>query len=251
MAWTFKIGSTEFLVRRFPKPKYIPPYEWVKSWAENPYANDRGAAQDIYETEITFYGTETAINATATALDAVRTSAVLTSFSDSIFLPNVDHTGSITCAIKAQRPRKSLSFAAGGSAMYELTATLRAVAPPILTTSPSLATLRRQWGDETDKSLTSVKGFSMDQTIFTEDRRADIGTARVPFLQTTAEIKAILAYILGTARASSILFPSIGIDYPFGVVRGALPKACKITGFTCSPRDGELWNLVITFSEFA
>lgn len=251
MAWSFKIGSAEFLVKRWPKARITPPYDWVKTWAENPYAYDRGAAQDVYESEVVFYDTEANINTIQTALETVRGSATLSSFTDIIFAPNVDHSGSITCVLKVLKPRRATAFAAGTTAMFEMTVTLRAVSPTLLSTTPSLATLRPQMGYEADKVYQSLKGFSMDQTMSNLDRRTDAGVCTVPFVQLTAEIKAILAYILVTLRAASFTFPSaLGITYPFGVVRGGLPKNCKITAFSFSRRDQETWAMSITFTEF-
>lgn len=251
MAWSFKIGAVEFLVKHWPKARITPPWTWVTTWAENPYTFDRGAAQDIYESEVTFYDTEANINTIQTALETVRGSATLTSFTDFIFAPNVDHSGSITCTLQVMKSRRALSFAAGGTAMFEMTVNLRAISPTLLSTTPSLSTLRPQWGYEADKVYQSLKGFSMGQAMENLDRRTDAGVCTLPVLQLTAEIKAILAYILVTARAASITFPSgVGITYPFGVVRGGLPKNCKITSFAFSRRDNETWNMSLVFTEF-
>jgi len=249
MAWTFKIGSNEFLAARWPKPTISRAITWGESRADNLHGCDFGAAQDIYETEITLYDTESAINAAQTALETVRELAVLSSFSDDIFAPNVDHSGSINCALKVLKPRKANSFAMPGSVMYEMTVQIRAVSPSLRATTPSLASLRIQYGATADKSYTSLKGFTMDQTAVYSDERNDSGQYDGKFLQTTAEMKAILAYVMQTARATAITFPSIGVTYPFGVVRGGLPKSCKIAALAFTRKDFVFWNLSISFSE--
>lgn len=252
---TFQIDGYPFRARQFPKPKVDWGVTWIASKSKNKHASDRGAGQDIYETEFTLYDQEAYLNAWQVNLAANARGVVgISGFGESIFAPNVDHTGSINCAIKVIGFRKATAFVAGGSEMYEMNVHARAISPPLLSTTPSLATLRMQHGFEADKSYEARTGFSYDQHAFTTDTGDDIGVYNGVFLQTTAELQAILAYIFGVARASVITLPSVissAVPYPFGIVRGAGPFQSRITKFTFSRRDFLMWNLGITFAEHA
>ncbi len=173
----------------------------------------------------------------------------MTGFTEEVFAPNVDHSGDIDAAIVSMKPRRDAGQNAAGGQMYEFSVKLRAIAPPLLSTTPSLAALRIQYGVEADKSYTSGKAFTYSGAAIYGDKRADIGSYPGKFLQTKAELQAILAYILITARATEITFPSLGVTYPFGVVRGGLPKSAKIVSFSFSRKDFIMWNLSITFAE--
>jgi len=100
--------------------------------------------------------------------------------------------------------------------------------------------------------FTAGKIFAYDQTAAYADPRKDIGLFKGSFRQTTAQTKAILKYVLSTARASTIAFPTLGgVTYPFGVIRGALPKNAKIIDFSVSRHNLVFWDIELTFAEEA
>ncbi len=104
--------------------------------------------------------------------------------------------------------------------------------------------------DDADNSYEARKIFSQNQTAYYTDHLSDIGTFTGRFVQTTAQMRAILAYLLVTARASSFSFPNIGVAYPFGYTRGAYAsKTCKVKSFEFSRRNFVFWDLVLELVE--
>jgi len=94
------------------------------------------------------------------------------------------------------------------------------------------------------------KAFSMTQAAYYGDHRADVGTFVGTFQQRPAEARAILAYLLTTARANAFTLPTFpGITYPFGQARGSGPFNCKVTAFDLSRKNLNRWTFKITFQE--
>lgn len=250
---TFQIDGYPFRARQFPKPSINLALSWIGSRSKNSHAFDRGGAQDVYESEFILYDQEAYINAWQSNLDAnARGVVALSGFGEGIFAPNVDHTSTVSAAMKSLGMRKALAFVAGGSEVYELKIRARAISPPLLATAPSMASLRVQHGWEADKAFEARTGFSYSQVPSTMDTNDDSGVYRGQFLQTTAELQAILAYITVTARGTAVALPAAiasAVPYPFGIVRGAGPFNCKITSVSMSRRDFMLWDLQITFVE--
>jgi hypothetical protein len=148
--------------------------------------------------------------------------------------------------------RKQIQFAGVGGSVLDVSLTFRALSPSVLGTTPSLSTLRLQEGWEGDHTTEVAKSFSLNQTAFYADRQSDIGKFTGMFSQTTTELKAILAYILVTARASSFTFPTLsGVTYPFGIAKGSGPFNCKIKDFKISRKNLNRWSIMIEFVEAA
>lgn len=252
-AKSFTISSVDCYVRNFAKPRINWAIDWVQNSAGNMRGSDRAVAQDVHEVDVVFYDRESVINTLATTLENSNREAVtMSGFGTEIFAPVVDHSGSISATITRLRRRRQTSFASPSQAMFELEATFRAISPSLVSTSASLATLKLQEGFTADKDFTSEKAFAYNQTAFYADASMDIGLFRGVFRQTTAQAKAILKYILSTARASTIVFPTLGgVTYPFGVIRGALPKNAKIIDFSLSRHNFVFWDIELTFAEEA
>ncbi len=250
MGSSVTIGGTAVKVQQWPKPSITPAILWTQDAAGYKHASDRGASQDIYESEILISETDANINALRTTLDANREGITLSAFNTEIFAPNVDHTGSISCSIVDFGVRQQKMWAGTTNNIQDLTLRVRAISPTILGTSPSLSTLRLVSGWSGDHSWEVGKVFSMDQTASYGDFRSDVGLFTASFSQTKAQAQAILAYLLTTARSASVALPTFSsVVYPFGIKKGTGPFNCKITGFEIARANLNRWNLQIAFEE--
>lgn len=247
---SFSIAGTAVDVLEWPRPTLRRAIEWEQLGSLNWRGSDRGAAQDEYESVVRVRGVESAINSLQTLLQANREGLTLSAFVVPLFAPNVSHAGSIASTVLSMGPRQHVSFANPTTGYYEMEIAFRALAPTFLGTTPSLASLRPVRGYEADKSYEVGKAFTYAQAGLYSDPNTDIGRYTGTFMQTTAEAQAILAYICTTARAASVSMPTIpGVTYPFGVVRGALPKTCRIKSVEVSRHDLRYWILRIEFVE--
>jgi hypothetical protein len=250
MADSVSIGGTAFKVRPWPSMTVKPAIEWVQAANGNWSGSDRGAAQDIYESEFTVYGDYTSVYALQTAMDSNREGITLSSINAEIFAPNVDHTGSISCSVIDFGQVEQKAWAGAANAVISLTIKVRALSPTLLTPTPSLSTLRHTDGWVGDQSWEVGKAFTFNQTASYRQRNADIGMFRATYQQKRSEAQAILAYILVTARAGTVTFPlHANIPRPFGQLRGTGPFNCKITDFSISRKDLNRWLLDIEFRE--
>lgn len=246
MADSLTIGGTAVKMRPWPSFSITPSIQWIQDSAGRWNGSDRGASRDAYEATATFQGTEATINTLEQTLDSNREAITLSNFAAPLFAPNVDHTGSISAVVLPGIERRQLQF--GG--VYELVVSFRAIAPTLLATTPSLATLRLQETFEASHTYESPKAFTYGQTAAYGDHRSDVGTFEASFSQSTAQIQAILAYLLTTARASDIAFPAAlsTVAYPWGRTRGT-PTNCKILSFDVSRKNLNRWGLKIKFGE--
>lgn len=253
-AKSFAIGDLGCLVRQWPRSRIIPGFKYNgKPMANGNYrASDRGASQDIYETDVVFYGTEEVINTLQETLEENRESVNLTGFSDYIFAPIVDHTvETIVATITTQNLRKMKAFAGETTGMWELAVTFQIVENPALSyPTPSLSGLVLQMESEQDKTFTSMKSRTYEGEVGYQDLNVDSGVFRAKFIQTTAQAQAMIAYFIVTARSGIVSFPTIGgVAYPFGIVRGALPKSCNILEFSFTRLNFMQWEIGFTAVE--
>lgn len=246
---TVTIAGTAYPIQPWPSPSIAPAIQWAQDSAGYWQGSDRGASQDIYEATALFAGKETTINNLEQALDANREFLTLSAFLAPLFAPNVDHTGSLTVAVTGLE-RRQVQYGAP-SQVYALTATFRAIAPPLLSTTPSLAGLRPQDGFTASHSYESPKVFSMNQTAYYGDHRSDSGQLDVELSQNTATTQGILAYALTTARAGAVAFPaalSAVIAYPWGRDRGS-PTNCRFKGISVSRKNLNRWTIRLSLVE--
>jgi hypothetical protein len=244
------IAGTAYRCRPWPVPSIQPAIAWVQNSAGEWTGSDRGAAQDIYSAEVTFTDTDAQIDSLKTILNANREGLTLSALQAEVFAPNVNHTGSISCSVVDFGVREHVQWAGPSNNVQSLAVTFQALSPPLLTTTPSLATLRLQTGYSGDHSWTAGRNFSLDQTAAYSDHRSDVGLFRGRFQQTRAEAQAILRYLLVTARAASFTLPTFsGVTYPFGVSRGTGPFTCRVPKFGVSRKNLNRWILDIEFAE--
>lgn len=244
-----QIAGTAFPFQPYGEPKITSSILWTTKSNGYPSGSDRGAAQDVYEAKVTFAGLEAAIDTLQTTLQANREGVALTAFSTTgqeIFGPEVSYAGTINATVTAFEPRVHIHH----NKVSEVTLTFRAISPTLLGTTASLATLRRQEEWEGDQGWTVGKAFSYNQTAVYSDPGAEVGTFTGTFSQKPAEARAILAYLLTTARANSITLPTFsGMTYPFGTPRGAGPFQVKIPKWELSRNGLNRWVFRITFTE--
>jgi len=244
------IGGTAYRCQPWPKPIIRPAITWGQNTAGYWYGFDRGTAQDIYEAEITFTDTDAVINSLKGVLNSNRGAISLTSLQTPIFAPNVDQTGTISCSAVDFGQREHVQWAGTGSNIQTLTVRFRAISPTLLAPTASLATLRIQERYQGDHSWPINKHFAYNQTGSYIDHGSDVGTLKASFQQTLTESRAILRYILNTARADSFTLPTFsGLTYPFGVSRGAGPFSCMVKSVQVYRKDLNRWILNLEFVE--
>lgn len=243
------IGSGTYRVRQWPTPIVRPAIQWVQDSSGNWNGSDRGAAQDVYESEVVFFDTQDNIDTLMVNLEDNREGVDLANFAAPFFSPEVDHTGTISATVVSMGPRRQLAWGAASRWIYELPVTFRAISPTLLGTSASLSTLKLQEGFEASASHEVGKAFTYAQTAVYSDRRSDVGRFVGRFRQQTSQAQAILAYLLTTARANTVAFPSLGgVTYPWGVNRGA-PANCKVKSFSIRRVNLVFWDIEIEFVE--
>lgn len=250
MAFSVTIAGTSYPVQCWPKPTIAPAIQWQQDAAGFWGGSDRGASQDVYETELLFAGPESTINALEQALDANREALTLSGINTPLFAPNIDHTGSLSVAVVDQPDRQQVQYGTAAH-VYAMTVKLHAIAPPKLSTTPSLAGLRPVDGFKATNTYESPKVFSMNQTAFYGDHRSDSGSLDVDLVQDLAHTQAILAYALTTARASAVAFPvalSAVIAYPWGRDRGS-PTNCMFKGLSLSRMNLNRWKIHLSLVE--
>jgi hypothetical protein len=244
------VAGTAFGVQQWPRATLERAIDWEQLSSLNWSGDDRGAAQDVYESTVVFRGVESVINVLAARFQSNREGIVLSAFETPIFAPNVDHTGSITAAVKARPPRRHLAFANPVTGFFEMEVRFRAIAPAILGTTPSLASLRPIPRYQADHSYEVASALTYGQSAIYSDPDTDIGRYVGDFMQTTAEAQAILAYITTTARAAAVSMPVLpGVTYPFGAARGTYPLSCRIKSVGITRHDLRYWMLRIEFVE--
>ena len=242
--YSFTVDGTGVSAKQWPAPQVDPSILWIRDSAGNWSGSDRGASQDAYTSEAVLMGTETELDSMEGALEDAREGMTLAAFAAPLFAPNVDHTGSISATVTRMGPRRHVAFGAGAAVgVYELPVTFRAISPTLLGTSPSLATLKLQDGFEADRVFEAGKGFTYSQAAIYSDHDSDVGR----FRQQTSQAQAILAYLLTTARANTVAFPSIGVNYPWG--NPGAPANCKVKSFTVSRVNFVFWDFKIELVE--
>lgn len=247
---SLSIAGTAFNCLEWPQPAI----QWSVSHVdlENGYldACDESAALDIYTSELAFVLKQADMDTLRTVLGANRESLTLSAFGVPIFAPNVDHSGSIAASLIVPGKREHVAFAYVGGGVHRANLTFRAHAPTLLTPTPSLAALRLQKGWNGDHTWDVAAGFTSGHTPKYSDKRTDAGFFNGKFLQTTAEMPALLAYILTTARGNAFTLPTFpGVNYPFGADKGAGPFNCRIKSFSFSRIAVSHWTLNIEFIE--
>lgn len=216
-------GITSFTVKLKPDFTVLTSFaiRWVQSSANTWKYSDRGAAEDIYESDISIYGTETTINTFIDWIEANRTypSNVLqlSGFTDTehIFGENVNHGGTVNANIVKYEKTVQNSWKGFG-----LNIRIRALSPAFTgtTTFPALTNLQIGYDANSEFTLNSISSYN--NTFTYQEHDCDTGTFTGTFTFTLTEIQGLRNYIR-VNRGDQFILPAIaGIEYPFGKRRG-------------------------------
>lgn len=253
IAWNFK-----------PYPK--PAIEWFKTSDGNYRGIDRTVNEDIYESDILVYGTESTIN---TFIDNIELNRVednviymydlndgekifganVTTSSESVPIAGTQDAYVCTVMMK-DRYQGSLNG-------FGVSLTVRNLSPSF-TGSASLPLLRADIGYTGIADYTIQKQFSYNGAASYTDNSSDIGVFEGTFLLSNADMVSMLEYLRLTARTNTISLVSTsssglaGVDNPFGRRSGSYPYAVKVIEWEdLGPWDTACnnWRIKIKFAE--
>lgn len=244
------LASTAVNCLAWPKPTIRPAIAWMDDSGMYPNACDEGASLDEYETEITVHAIQSELDTLTSTLDANREGITLSGMTTDIFAPNVNHSGSISASVIDPGFRAHKAFANVGAGVHAITIRLRALAPALVSATPTLAGLLLQPHWQGDHIRQVAKAFTYGNTLVANEVRADAGRFVGQFLQTQTQMQSILAYLLTTARGNSFVMPTWPrCTYPFGLTKGAGPFNVVAHSFKFSRASLSRWNLEIDFRE--
>lgn len=241
------INGNSYRFKPFAQPEIVPAIDWLLDSAKRMNGRDFGAGQDKYFSELTFEDTKDTIDSLQADLDLDGRGTITVNGLDpgqEIFGPEVDYAEDIEATLDPKGKRKYVTL----GKMSALSVRLRARTPALLGTTASLATLRLQEGWEADSELDLPTAWTYSQGVTRLDRKVKGGGFVGRFVQTTTEARAILAYLLTTARVATVPFPSLDVDFPFGYVSGNGSHNCKIPKWEIARRDLSTWEFKITFT---
>ncbi len=239
-------------VKPLPATRVVPAMVWSQAANGEWSCTDRGADQDYYEADMTFFGTKSDMDSLAAFLQSwCRGIFKIHNIDGFLFMPNVLQTGTLTCVIPSRDRVQQVYYSPTETGVQELKATFRAISATLINSpAASLSGLVLQEQFEADKTTAETTVFAYDQTATVLDRANDAGTFKGHFLQELASAQAILRYLLETARGSAFAFPTLpGVEFPFGEARGALPKSCKSIGLSCTQVDLTHWDIAPVWVE--
>lgn len=233
------------------KPRTIPAIDWHQRSDGNWRGSDRGTGEDVFEADIIFRGPiaeltdlETALNDNRAEFDATFNTG------EEIFGADVDHTGTLEITVTEYGKIQQVDFK-----VYEMPLRLRLFSPTFKSVSADFTALRTADFQNTRETVFETnKMFTYDGEGFAADHLANDGTEpgifQATFNQTTSEMPAIRRYLLTTARANKIAFPTFGgITQPFGTRAGTGPFNCRVIAWDDLGRqDFGDWALSITFA---
>ena len=243
------ISGTGIAFKPYAQPKITPAILWTVDSAGYWHGSDRGAAQDVYESTVTYNRIESNIDSLQQRLQSTREGCTLSSFTatgQEIFGPEVSYAGSISATYIDFGTVNHVHF----NKIAETQIVFRAISPTLLGTTPSLSSLRLNEGWEGGQEWNVSRMFSLDQTAYYADHQNSLGKMVGEFTANPTEAKAIIAYLLVTARANTIVLPTFsGVTYPFGYNRGSGPFNVKIPKWEIRRKDLNRWVFKIEFRE--
>lgn len=232
-------------------PSTTPAIKWHQKSSGNWRGSDRTSAEDTFESDVVFRGPISELTALETVLNDNRAQFTATFNSgEQIFGADVLHTGNLTVIVTQYSKIRKASFKA-----FEMTLRLRLTDPSFTADTPDFTKLRKSSHQDTRETrFEMTKHFTYDQEVFIADRLSNDGTEAglftANFTQTIKEMAAIRRYLLVTARATKIAFPTFdNMSFPFGTRAGSGPFNCRVISWRDLGRDsfGE-WGLSITFA---
>ena len=242
-------SSISLMLKPFPKASIRRNVTWEQASSGEWYPCDRGAQADFYDAEVTVFGEKADMDAFSAWLDAQgRETFEVSNVNGVVFAPNVNQTVDFDVTILGMQALKRVFWASPTNGVDEVTFTLRAIDPTLYGTTGSLSALSLEPQYEHGKSFESFPTFLQDGSAVHHDLRNDAGRFVGDFNQTTTEAIALLNFLVGVGRADSFAFPSIGVEYPFGVSKGD-SVLCRAKEFSLNRSSLNRWNLGIEFVE--
>lgn len=238
------------------KIRTTPALKWVQLESGNFEAVDRGASEDVYQSDIRIYGTQAMVNEFITEFEANRSASIipnvinLSGFNDTekIFGCDVDYTGTIACTIIDMGRLEQKTWRG-----YGLKMRINALSVSFVVSAPAMPTLSRlAIGYKGDSSYTFNKIRNYDGSYTYIDHKADIGLFKGKFTFTEAEAIGYRRYV-ATERGNLIpLYQIGGVDYPFGTrSQGFYPYPVRILEWREEMWGLHHWIFDITFAEVA
>ena len=236
---TFGGQTINFLWGYIPKTELA--IQWTQSGSGNWTGSDRGVAEDVYESQLSFRGTFAELTLLDTVLHGNRENFSITcGTGEEIFGAEVDYTSALDVTVTKYGTMRRVSYSS-----YAMDLTLRLLAPTFQSLSPSLSGLILNYQYTTNTEIDTYNQFTYDGTADYKDHGTDPGIFEAVFRQTNAEMKLIRRYIALTARAGTVSIPAIE-DYPWGPYEDTGTYTVKIIGWEDMGRENlQFWNIKI------
>lgn len=247
-------GIVTFDVFRFSnKPVTQVALDWKQTADDNWVAVDRGASNDIYQSEIVFYGTELEVTDIIDSFESNRiggthyfTLSQFNGVDDQIFGADIDYSSSIDVTIVKWGKRKQKQFKS-----WTWTCTMQMIEDPyVYSGSPSLPTLKPLIGYRGDATWTILKTDTYDNTFTYIDYDKDTGIFEGIFVMDNTDMKAFRRYLLSTIRGNNITISSIaGVSDPFGTRQSTYPITAKVLDFSDEMLNINFWKVKVKLAE--
>ena len=245
-------GDYTFQIKPDFKVLTQPALNWVQLESGNYEAVDRGAAEDIYQSDIKLYGTRDTVNEFIEEFETDRAAdniITLSNFNNSekIFGCDVDYTGNITSTIVEMGKFTQKTWRG-----YSLKVRINALSASFTGVSamPSLSLLRIGYKGDSDYTFNKIRNYDGSYTYI--DHKSDIGLFRGKFLFTEAEAIGFRRYVATQRGAIIPLYAIGGVTYPFGIKRGGTyPYTTRIMDWQEQMWGLHHWIFDITFVEHA
>lgn len=228
---------------------------WQQLSSGNYACTDRGTTSDLYQCDISFYGTEIFINNIINLFESNREAATLSNqitlstfnSTEHIFGSDLDYSGNINCNVMSIQQRNQGSWRG-----FSLSMRLAVNTPTFLSGNgylPPLQILDIGYNGDAEYTVDHQSAYKKN-TYFNPDHAADTGIFTGTFTFTDYEMSQIRTYIR-KQRGNTISLPQIyGVQYPFGRKSSSYPYSVKIIDFKDMGMNSVLrWQAQITFAE--
>jgi hypothetical protein len=240
------------LLRFRSKPKTTIALKWQQVANGNWVSVDRGASVDIYQSEITTYGTETEINNIINQFEANRQGGTnyftidqFNGVDDQLFGADIDYSSTLNVTVVKFKKRRQKNFK-----VFKFDFTLQLTSTYSYSGTPSLPSLKVQIGYTGSSNWDIDKQDSYSNSFTYIDHNADIGILQGTLLMTQTEMKAFKRYIMSTIRGGNMVISSIGgVTYPFGPKRGTYPITVKVLDIQEELININRWSVKFKFAE--
>jgi hypothetical protein len=244
----------QFDVFRFTnKPKTTPALKWELLSNGNYVAVDRGADNDIYESELSFYGAQTEIDNIIDELEANRAGGTnyftLSQFNgvdDQIFGADIDYSGTLDVTVTKWGKRKQKEWL-----VFTWSCTVQLIEDPYLYTgTPSFPAFKPIIGYRADSTWTVKKMDTYDNTFTYIDHNKDTGIFEGTVILNNTDMNGFRRYLLSTIRGGDMTVSSIaGLSELFGSKRGSIPSNVKVLEFRDEMININFWHVKLKLAE--